>query len=197
MERVRFFYDFTSPYSYLASQRMDDLAARTGAEIEWIPAFLAAIMKTTGNTPPATLPARGVYMLRDVERWAAFYGVPFRLSPHFPLNSLSALRAAVAIAAERPDHYRAFIDRTFRAAWAEGVDLANRAEVLKLAAEEDRALVEASLDAQPVKDRLKANTEAALAAGAFGLPAFVVGDDELFFGNDRIELLAWRLQRGR
>jgi 2-hydroxychromene-2-carboxylate isomerase len=197
MERVRFFYDFTSPYTYLAATRIDDLAARTGAEIVWVPVLLGGIMKATGNQPPAMLPARALYMPRDIARWAAFYGVPFRMSPHFPLNTLAALRAACALAAERPDRHRVFADACFHAAWADGRDLGDRAVVTSLAAEEDRALVSEAMDAPQWKDALKKNTEAAVAAGAFGVPAFVLGDDELFFGNDRLELLAWRLTRGK
>src|SRR5512141_1825359 len=102
MARVRFYFDFVSPYTYLASTRVEALAARTGAEIDWIPAFLGGIMKATGNQPPAVLPARAAYMLRDLARWSAFYGVPFQMSPHFPLNTLAALRAAWALKARRP-----------------------------------------------------------------------------------------------
>lgn len=196
MARVRFFYDFSSPYTYLAATRVDDLVARTGAEIAWIPVFLGGVMKATGNQPPAMLPARALYMPRDLQRWAAFYGVPFRMSPYFPLNTLAALRAACALAAERPERSRLFVDACFRAAWADGRDLGDRAVVTSLAAEEDRAFVSEVMDAPQWKEALKKNTEEAVAAGAFGVPTFVLGDDELFFGNDRIELLAWRLTQG-
>jgi len=196
MERVRFFYDFTSPYTYLASTRVDEIAARTGAEIAWIPVLLGGIMKATGNQPPAMLPARALYMPRDLARWAALYGVPFRMSPHFPINTLGALRAACALAAERPERHRLFADACFRAAWADGRDLGDRAVLTSLAAEEDRAFVSEAMDAPRWKEALKRNTEEAVAAGAFGAPTFVIGDDELFFGNDRLELLAWRLAHG-
>jgi 2-hydroxychromene-2-carboxylate isomerase len=119
------------------------------------------------------------------------------MSPHFPLQTLGALRAACALAAERPARYRAFVDACFRAAWVDGLDLGDRAVVTALAAEEDRAFVAEALDAPAWKEALKRNTEAAVAAGAFGAPTFVVGDDELYFGNDRLELLAFRLRQGK
>jgi 2-hydroxychromene-2-carboxylate isomerase len=197
MTSVRFFFDFTSPYTYLATTRVDDLVARTGAEVTWIPVFLAGIMKATGNQPPALVPARGMYMLQDLSRWADFYGVPFRMPANFPVNSLSALRAAAALRAEREERYRAFVDACFRAVWVDGVDLADRANVVALADAADRDLVAASFDDPRWKDAVKKSTDEAVAAGAFGVPSFVVGDDELFFGNDRLDLLARRIMKAR
>lgn len=197
MESVRFYFDFTSPYTYLASTRVDDLAARTGAEIRWIPFLLGAVMKATGNQPPAMVPARGIYMMTDLQRWSALYKVPFQMSPHFPLNTLAAMRAACAMSVERPDRFRAFADACFQAAWVSGKNLADREVLASLSAEEDRALVMSAPDEARWKDALKKNTEEAVAAGAFGAPSFVVGKDELFFGNDRLDLLAWRLSNGK
>jgi 2-hydroxychromene-2-carboxylate isomerase len=197
MERVRFFFDFTSPYSYLASTRVEALAARTGVEFDWRPVFLAGVLKATSNQPPATVPARGLYMARDLVRWAAFYGVPFRMTPHFPLNTLAALRAAWALKTQRPAAFPAFAHACFRAGWVDGLDLADRAVVTGLAAEADRELVATAPDAPEWKEALKSAGDEAVAAGAFGAPAFVVGKDELFFGNDRLELLEWRLTKGR
>lgn len=196
MERIRFFFDFTSPYSYLAQTRVDDLVARTGVEVAWIPVYLAGIMKATGNQPPGMVPARGIYMLRDLERWAALYGVPFRFTPHFPINSLAALRAAAAIQAERPERGRAFNDACFRATWVDGVNLADREAIVALADERDRALVASAFDAQPYKDAIKKNTDEAVAAGVFGVPSFVRGKDDLYFGNDRMEMLVGHLRSG-
>ncbi|MFT3775330.1 MAG: 2-hydroxychromene-2-carboxylate isomerase [Minicystis sp.] len=170
--------------------------ARTGAEVVWIPVFLAGIMKATGNQPPAMVPARGIYLSADSDRWAAFYGVPFRLSPHFPLNTLTAMRVACAFAADRPERYRAFVTACFRAAWVDGIDLNDRAALTSLVAADDRAFVTEAMDAPQYKEALKKNTEEAVAAGAFGVPSFVIGKEELFFGNDRIDLLAWRLTKG-
>src|SRR5205814_759991 len=98
-EHIRFFYDFISPFTYLASTQIDAFEKRTGARVEWVPAFLSGIMKETGNQPPATVPRRGEYLSKDLVRWAGFYGVPFRWSSHFPINPLPALRAACAVRA--------------------------------------------------------------------------------------------------
>ena len=99
---IRFYFDFTSPYTYLASTQVEGLAARTGATIEWLPALLGGIMKATGNQAPALLPARAAYMMQDLPRWAEVYGVPFRWSPHFPLATMAALRTALYLEAEAP-----------------------------------------------------------------------------------------------
>lgn len=193
MERVRFYYDFISPYTYLATTQLDALGARTGAEIVWIPAYLSGIMKATGNQPPLSRPGRMRSLPRDLTRWAAFYGVPFKMTPYFPLNSLNAMRAACALAAERPAAYRPFVDACFRASWEEERNLGDPAVWTSLAGEEHRAFVTEAAGDQAWKDALKKNTDEAVAAGIFGLPAFVVGDDEHFFGNDRLALLEWTL----
>jgi len=195
MERVRFFYDFVSPYTYLAATQI----GKAVPEAEWEPAFLGAIMKATGNQPPATLPARAAYMMHDLPRWAELYGVPFRWSPHFPLPTQHALRAALAVRAAAPDRYLPFVHAAFRAMWEAGENLGERAVIARVAESvgADGALAAAASDDPRWKDALKVSTDAALAAGAFGLPAFVVGDGELYFGNDRIELLQRRLAAGR
>ncbi len=202
MERVRFFFDFLSPYTYLASTQVPALAARSGAEIDWVPALLGGIMKATGNVPPATLPARGAYMAQDVPRWAEIYGVPFVWSPFFAWSSPPALRATLAVKAVAPAKYDAWVKACFHAAWGQPRDLSKPETLAAIAGEVgvDAALVTSANDDQARKDELKKNTEAAVAGGAFGLPAFVIGDGpdaELFFGNDRLELLEKRLKRGK
>ena len=187
MERVRFYFDFTSPYSYLASARVDAFATRTGASVEWLPTLLGGVMKGAGNTPPILLPVRAAYLVKDLARSAAFHGVPFRMSPHFPLTTLPALRAAWALKTARPSAFPAFVHACFRAVWVDGLDLGDRAVMVALAREEDRNLVAAAPDATEWKDAVRRATEEAVAAGAYGLPAFVLDEGELFFGNDRLE----------
>ena len=199
---VRFYFDFTSPYTYLASTQVNALAARTGAVFDWIPALLGGVMKATGNQAPALLPARAAYMAQDLPRWAELYGVPFLWSPHFPLATITALRVALFLKESVPAAFAPFVRAAFRAAWGEGKNLGDRALVSELAREAgaDAAAALAAADDPRWKDALKRTTEAAVASGVFGMPAFVLGEGseaELYFGNDRLVLLEERLRRGR
>lgn len=201
MPSIDFYFDYTSPYSYLASTQVDALAERTGVDLTWQPALLGGLFKATGNVPPQIVPARGSYMMADLVRWATHYGVPFRFSPHHPTNTIAALRAALAIRAHAPAAFSKFNHLAFRAVWAEGRDLGNRAVIGEVAeaAGADGARAVAANDDPELKALLKAQTERAAEAGAFGMPFFLLHDGavrEAYFGNDRLPLLEARLRRG-
>jgi 2-hydroxychromene-2-carboxylate isomerase len=205
--RLVFFYDYVSPYTYLASTQIDALGEKHGLRVDWEPALLGGVMKATGNQPPAMLPARATYMGEDLVRWAEDYGVPFRFTPFFPLQTMAALRAAIAVRARDLSHFATWNTRVFRAAWVEGLDVGNK-EVLADIAREigvDPAIVTGANDDAAVKERLKAQTEHVVSLGAFGFPWIVVeqtADDgaktsESYFGNDRLAMVDARLRRGR
>lgn len=183
-----FYFDFSSPYSYLASTQLPELVKRSGAKVEYRPFVLAAVFKATSNDMPAKVPAKGQYMLKDLERWAEFYGVRFKFTSHFPANTIKAMR--LVLVADEQGKAESLVQGLFRALWAEDRDLNDRI-VLADCAEKaglDPEAALAAIEAQPIKDRLRANTDAAIAKGAFGAPTFVVGD-ELFFGNDRMDFV--------
>jgi 2-hydroxychromene-2-carboxylate isomerase len=193
MAIVRFYFDYLSPYSYLASTRLEALAARTGATVDFRPMLLPAVLKATGNQAPAMVPSRASYALADLPRWAEFYGVPFRMTPFFPLNSLPALRAAWALKTERPEVFAPFTEACFRAGWVEGLNIGDREVLAGVAGPDHRDFVIAATEAPRWKDALRKATDEALAAGVFGAPTFALESGELFFGNDRLALLEWRL----
>jgi 2-hydroxychromene-2-carboxylate isomerase len=185
---IDFFFDVASPYSYLASTRIDRLAAAVGAPVRWRPFLLGGVFKAVGNEPPATLAARAGWMLRDLHAWAERAGVPFAFSPSFPMNSLLPMRALAGLP---DDALRPAAHRLFAATWAEGLDPSQPAVLAALLGED--ALARAA--AQDSKDRLRATTDAAIAAGAFGAPTFLV-DGVLFFGNDRLDFVVEAAARG-
>lgn len=188
MKTVDFFFDFSSPYSYLAATQLPALAARTGATIHYRPFVLFAVFKAAGNDMPAKIPMKGAYLFKDLERWARHYGVPFRFSSHFPSNTIKAMRL-VHVAA---DHGKAeaFTQAAFRAIWAEDRDLASPETLADLARSVglDPEAALAAIETPAIKDRLRADTDAAITRGAFGAPAIFVGD-ELFWGNDRLHFV--------
>jgi 2-hydroxychromene-2-carboxylate isomerase len=187
MKRVEFFFDLSSPYSYLASTQIEAVAARAGAEVAWRPFVLAAVFKAANNTMPAASPPKAKWMVRDLERWAAHYGVPFRFASRFPINGIRAER--LILVGERAGANTAgpLAHAAFHAFWVDDRDLTDDAVLRDLAAgaglDPERAL--AAIEEPEIKARLREHTDDAIRRGAFGAPAMFVGE-ELFWGNDRL-----------
>ncbi|HKA91798.1 MAG TPA: DsbA family protein [Haliangiales bacterium] len=182
MEPVRFHFDFISPYSYVAWTQVHALGARIGRAIEPVPFLLGAVLKAVGSPTPAFIPPKARYILKDCARKARAAGVPFEPPSPFPFNSLLALR--VASLDLEPEPRRALIDRLYRFAWGGGPSLGERSTVARAVAEVGLpgSLV-ADAEGDAAKVRVRARTDAAIAAGAFGSPTLFV-DGELFFGLD-------------
>lgn len=192
---LEFFFDYASPYSYLACQQVEAVAQRTGAELRWRPFLLGAVFKATGNVPPVNNAHKATYLFKDLTDWARHLGLPeFRIPDSFPINSLKANRLGL-VAAEQ-GRIASFSHAAFRAAFAEGKDLSDPQvlEELARAAGLDPAAALAQLDNQEIKDALRRNTEEAVGRGAFGAPTFFVGD-EMFFGNDRLIFVEQALRK--
>ena len=183
---IDFYYDFISPASYLAWTQLPALCKRTGAVIHYKPVLLGGVFKAIGNTSPATVPAKWAWFRKDLERYARHYDVPYVLNPHFIFSTVSAMRGAIW--ALESGQIEAYNRAMFTAAWAEGKDLSS-AEVLTevlSAAGFDAAAVMQAMALPQNKSALIEACEAAAARGVFGAPSFFV-DDELFFGQDRLE----------
>ncbi len=184
---IEFYFDFSSPYSYLASEAIEALAARYGREVQYKPMLLGAAFKVSGMRPLPEVPLKGEYSRRDFERSARFAGVPFVLPDPFPIPTVAAARALLWLNETDPKRARAFVHAAFRAYFAKGRDISDAAvlaDVLREAGvEPERAL--AAIQQPDIKDRLKSQVDAALARGVFGAP-FVFVDGEPFWGNDRL-----------
>jgi len=188
MPRLEYFFDYVSPFSYLADTQLAALAERTGAELVYRPFFLGGVMNAAKNAPPTTVPNKGKYMFADIERWARRYGVELSLNPHFPVNTLHAMRAAVAALGD--ERFGDFHRAMYRGVWVEGRDLGDE-EVLRRAIDAaglDGAKILARAKEQEAKDTLRRNGEEAVERGAFGAPTFFIGD-EMFWGNDRLDFV--------
>jgi 2-hydroxychromene-2-carboxylate isomerase len=189
--RLRFFHDFSSPFSYLASTQIDRIAAEHGAAIEKVPFLLGALFREIG-TPDVPLmvmnEAKRRYLLRDLHDWAARWSVPFRFPSDFPIRSVAPLRVAL----QAPQT----TDTLYRAAWVDDRRIGDP-EVLRAVLDDagfDGAALVAGTTDPGVKAQLRANTEAAKAAGAFGVPTCEVRDADggrpvLFWGQDRLRLV--------
>jgi 2-hydroxychromene-2-carboxylate isomerase len=199
MPKLEFWYDFASTYSYLSAMRIEELGREHGVEIVWRPFLLGPIFKAQGwdNSPFSLYPAKGRYMVRDIQRIAAERGLTFRLETHkFPQSSLNAARLGIVAAEEgwAPVFSRELYLLQFR-------DAENIAEpgtlgrALKAAGQEPEMLLK-RIGEQRVKDALRAQSERAAQLGIFGAPTFVTEDGELFWGDDRLErALAWAVKQ--
>jgi len=186
---LEFFFDYGSPFSYLADTQVTGIAERTGAALVYRPMLLGAVLKATGNVSPAAVLAKGRYMLRDLERWAKRYGVPFRSNPFpFVSNTLRIMRGAVA--SQRLGVFESYHRAVFAAAWGDPLDLGDEQAFRNLleGAELDSERLLATIGDQKTKDELRRHTDTAVERGVFGAPTFFVAD-EMFWGNDRLDFV--------
>ena len=188
VKNIEFHFDFGSPTAYLAYTQLKLIAERNETKIEYYPILLGGVFKATGNNPPAAVPAKGKYMMVDLQRYANKYRVPYERNPYFPVNTLALMRGAVSY--QDDGDFIKYIEVMFRNMWIEPKNL-NDEEVLK------KVLIENNFDVddfikritdQNVKDKLISNTENAVNKGAFGAPTMFVGD-QMFFGQDRVEFV--------
>ncbi|HOL65185.1 MAG TPA: 2-hydroxychromene-2-carboxylate isomerase [Accumulibacter sp.] len=184
---IDFYFDFTSPYAYLMSEKIDALAARFDRSVIWRPFLLGVAFQASGASPFSVQSPKAPYLLRDFDRSAHFLGVPYTLPAKFPLATQNAARAYYWLQDLDAQQARAFAHAAFRALFIGGRDISSSGEIVALAAEQGadgEALAEA-LSAPALKERLKAECAATIANGVFGAP-FVIIDGEPFFGVDRL-----------
>lgn len=182
---IEFFYDIGSPYSYFAAAQMEALAADSGSPVIWRPFLLGGVFRASGNQPPAVLPARAPYLMKDIKRCSAQLDLPFRMPTRFPLNTLQTMRVLAGM--PEPELPAASL-KLFRAYWFDDMDVSSPEVLGDLLGA--AAVARAGDDA--VKQKLKDNSDEAVRRGAFGAPTMFVGE-EMFFGCDRIPLLRWWL----
>lgn len=196
---IDFYFDFSSPYGYLASTRIEQLAARYGRTVKWHPILLGIVFKTTGGAPLVASPLKGVYGVHDIERTARFHGIPYRHPPVFPVATQAASRAMLWLQETHGEEKAIeFAKAVYRAYFVDGVDISAPANVAAVAAAmglDAVAMIEAAGSA-PIKERMKSDIEAAMARGVFGSP-FIIVDDEAFWGFDRFDQIEAYLKNGK
>ena len=194
-KQVEFYFDFGSPYSYLAYKALPGIAAAHSAQIVWRPMLLGGVFKATGNHSPAEIPAKSKWMNQDMQRWAARYGAMFRRNPHFPINTLLLMRGAAGMQMRGPD-FDKYVATVFHAMWGEPRNLGEPQELAAVLRQAgfDADAFQALVNDAAVKEQLKKATEEAVARGVFGAPTFFVGA-EMFWGQDRLDFVAAALAR--
>ena len=194
---IDFYFDFSSPYSYIASEWVEALAARHGRTVNWKAILLGATFQAAELKSPVEHPIKRDYALRDFERSARFEGVPLKIPERFPIPTQNAARVFWWLDERDPAQARDWARHCLRALFARGVDLSDRARLKALAAEFglDAEAAEAVWNDPAWKARLKAANDAAIAAGVFGAPYFII-DNEPFWGNDRRPQIERWLEKG-
>lgn len=190
MDTIEFWFDFGSPTTYLAHTQLPRIARETGAPLRHRPMLLGGVFKATGNASPVTVPAKGRWMMQDLQRWARRWGVPFAFNPHFPINTLTLMRGATGLQMRRPEAFARYADAVFHAMWVQPQDLGDAAVLAGVLAGAgiDPAEFQALVADPEVKAALVAATEEAVARGVFGAPTVFVGD-AMFFGQDRLDFV--------
>ena len=189
-----FFFDFSSPYSYLASTQLSGIEGRTGARARLLPITLGGVRKSTGHQMPP--PQQLKYMAEDTSRWAQKYGVAMQIPAAFPVSTILPLRACLAAIHEGKGEKA--MRALFRTYWVEGKDI-SQPDVVEAsldAAELAGASLVARAHVQDVKDELRKNTDLALKRGVFGVPTIFVGERS-FWGNDRLEFVESALRQAQ
>ena len=198
MPAIEFFYDYGSPYSYLADSRLPGFRERTGCEVIFRPMLLGGVFKATGNRSPFVEPveAKRRYFGLEMRRCVEELGVPFTSNPHFPINTLGLMRGAYA--AREMGVFEAYHRAIFDAFWTAAADLGDPAVVAQVldAAGLKGADIVAAASGDAAKSALRETTDEAIERGVFGAPSFFVGD-ELFFGNDRLDRVEAAVREGR
>lgn len=194
---IDFYFDFTSPYGYLAAERIDALAAKYDREVTWRAILLGFIFKQTGQVPPMQVPLKGEYVVHDMARSARYFDVPLKFPSDFPKMTIAAARGFYWLQDQNKALAKKFAIHVYRAYFVDNRDIANAEVVCDIAQEAgvDRALFAINIQSDAVKERFKSESDQAIGRKVFGSPYFVV-DDEPFWGADRMTQLERWLKTG-
>ncbi|MBI1395400.1 MAG: 2-hydroxychromene-2-carboxylate isomerase [Betaproteobacteria bacterium] len=192
-----FYFDFSSPYGYIASTKIDALAGKHGREVIWRPILLGITFKRTGQAPLPSVPLKGDYSRHDFARSARYHGVPFRQPSVFPIPTQAPARAFHWVNERDADAAKALAHALYRAYFLDDVNISNPSDTIAIAEGlgHDADALRAALEDAALKDKVKLEVEAAIARGVFGSP-FVFVDDEPFWGVDRLDQIERWLESG-
>jgi 2-hydroxychromene-2-carboxylate isomerase len=200
-KRLEFFFDCSSPWTYLAFVRVQDVVARTGAEIVWKPILVGGVFNAVNQEVyerrAKPEPRKTAYYFKDLQDWARLAGVAIGQPPVFPVNAVKAMRGALV--AQDEGKLVAYSRAVFEAYWGKLEDISQLPVLAHIAAEvglEPSAFL-ARIDDAQVKERLRQNTEELIARGGFGSPTMFVDGVDMYFGNDRLPVVEAALMGGR
>ena len=185
---IEFYFDFGSPYSYIAYKEIKKIEKKNTFKIKYMPICLGGLHNSAGVTPAAFISIKAKYMIKDCKLWAEKYKITFKFNNYFPINTLNLMRCVLV--AEKKDIAPNFIDKVFDVIWKDGLNLNDNIIVEKLLKNLDLNPKTFLMEAlNPViKDELKRRTYEAYSKGIFGTPSFIV-NNKMFWGQDRLEFV--------
>jgi 2-hydroxychromene-2-carboxylate isomerase len=199
---IEFFFDCSSPWTYLAFTNIQPMAKEAGAEITWKPMLVGGIFNSVNKTMYESranpVPAKQAYTSKDMADWARMAGIRIKMPPTvFPVNAVKSMRGCIWVQQQNPNKLVPFAKALFEAYWGDDQDI-SKDDVLAKVCERvgiDPAKFAAGVAEQSIKDQLKANTDEAIARGAFGSPTIYLDKTDMYFGNDRLPLIRDKLMR--
>lgn len=198
---IEFFFDCSSPWTYLAFHTIQPLAAESGTTIRWRPILVGGVFNSVNPSVYAArdnpVPAKQAYQLKDLQDWARHAGLAIKFPPTvFPVNSVKAMRGCILL--ELQGKLVPFAQAVFEAYWGDDRDISNDAVLAEACARAgaDAAAFFTGIARQEIKDQLKANTDELIRRGGFGSPTLFVNGEDMYFGNDRLPLVRAALLRG-
>ncbi len=200
MRRLEFFFDCSSPWTYLAFARIEKVAAMIAATIEWRPILIGGIFNQVNPSVyynrENPVPEKIAYMHKDLRDWCELQGLEINWPELFPVSSVAAMRGALY--AQDQNMLPAYARKVFEAYWRDGADIANPQILAALAGKcglNQEAFLTA-LKEQAIKDRLRENTQELADRGGFGSPTIFIDRDDMYFGNDRLDLIMAKYRAG-
>ena len=196
-KKLDFFFDFSSPYGYLASRRIESIAEQHGRSVHWHPVLLGFIFKVTESKPLVSFPLKGEYSIHDMKRCAREFNIPFNVPTNFPIGTVAAARAVLWAQKAHPEAATSLIHELYKQYFVDGLDISELQHVLAGADSvgiDSKELGDALQD-DAVKSMLKTSVDSAVGRGVFGSP-FIIVDDEPFWGHDRLEHVSRWLDSG-
>ena len=183
-----FYFDFASPYTFLAHKEIRKIEKQHSINIKYMPVLLGGLLKSTGIKPNIDIPIKAKYMIKDCKLWAEKYNIIFKFNNYFPIMTLNLMRCVLV--AEKKFSAQNFIDNVFDAIWKNDLNLNDSNVVEKLLKNLDinpKTFLMEAVDSK-IKDELKKRTDEAYNKGIFGVPSFIV-NNKIFWGQDRFEFV--------
>ena len=188
IKSFEFYFDFGSPYTFLAHKEIRKIEKENLIKIKYMPILLGDLLKSVGVKPNADIPIKAKYMIKDCKLWAEKKNVVFKFNNYFPIVTLNLMRCVLV--AEKQGFAQNFINKIFDAIWEDGLNLNDNIIVEKLLKNIDinpKKFLMESVD-NKIKDELKKRTDEAYKKGIFGSPSFIV-NNKIFWGQDRLEFV--------
>ena len=188
IKSFEFYFDFGSPYTFLAHKQIRKIEKQNSIKIQYMPILLGGLLKLAGIKANIDIPVKAKYMIKDCKLWAEKYNIEFKFNNYFPITTLNLMRCALV--AKKKGFEQNFINKVFDAIWKDGLNLNDNIIIEKLLENLDinpKAFLIEAADSK-VKDELKKKTEDAFNKGIFGAPSFIV-NDKIFWGQDRLEFV--------